>query len=1478
MSKSKTAAKRWPLPPRTTAVLLVIAFLVVVSTALATSQDGSMVRRNTSRSPDLETESAQLTTAQFYVDAQRASGVLVADDPESTGALDYYTVAHDELGVPIYSEVDSEPVDSRTIAKPIIVTYFDEVHEGDYATGEEEVASLPVALTGELADAVKGVFDAEALASGGGPDPEFRADAFASISFDDGETWKQFNLSQSALKSSFTLANGIEYPGTVDNVKHAVAGNKILVVWNGKYAREGSPRYALKQPDGISPLEYYGVDENGVPGEPIHYLDATSENTLQNIPEADGGYAPLDIWGVAGAQKSINYETWMHHGVFPFAEVGEVPFSAIWTCRGVIQQVADEVTGELEWGVKWRKPERLTSGVRDANYTAIDGAENVGFGICWQEDPEGLRPGYGEGPGEGWSGATANHKTDIWYSFIRWEDFDGVEDPAWVSDWYQQDPDQFTPINDPLAIDALETNKPQVYERMSMPQRITDNNGVFPNPTVGTSGQIVDLYAYLGRVNDEVPTLSVDDTGVSWLSGDGDTVWSSVAEDGRVMQGQVAATRTRMMMEGWVKDDGSRGAWVLLGYEETKGLGPGNPDVNPDGVAYDLGKNVKAETFAFDQPDYAGAGHIINEIDTDPDLTVDDGTYYGLIPNDFTVDQYATAIARRPSLFTNPIIKSGETFMEGGMTSAIMLYKEGSLRQGGPADIMMRRWVLPLDWDPATIDVDNPFDFKYLHNDVAPDSPDTDGWDDAIVTAQEGLTGTIYPREWYPLGVLIDGALNLSSTVPVLTEPLEGGEVTALSVVPNWHADIFPELAVKVDDATLTFEDCSACHAESWGDTDGDGLSEHNITERVLTWDQLDENKYDHYWNNGFEMSKGHRGFIDGDFVMVIFGHSPNWLMASHGKDPVNLYCRRSFDGGITWTTTPAELGGDGAAYEQFQGVGQLETSVVRIDRDLVAGEFEPMRNVSDIYWSSGTIIDPRYSPSNFRRQSDTLRRMLDSYTYDPLTGTFTMEPLTVGEALDDARDDDVRDPSKFMLVYETGNTGAVAEGAEATPENLYAARAINYGDEYDEIKVEDDTAGDYYIWDWLENQRAVKSGEASIAFSPGGQFMWAVWNQWEEDEYENVFDSDAYFRRLYWLPDDLRETVDVSIVGDPVAVEGELVTLTADATYSIGDDAQPADDVTYFWDLDTDGEFETAGQEVTMEATGAMQSVSVLAVSPTRNARDIETGWINRSAAAPRVWNVKVANGNTGLAGARVKLQANFRSPGIIPSAPLPADYDFSMTAVIDWGDGTIEAGTIASKNDGQGSQRFVTGVHKYGRPGLYTVKVTVTNADGASAWNYLEYAVIVHRKAGALAMAGTFEDPNGEGDASIAANVKYKLKARHPSGKVLFTLGDKSFVSEKLDWMAISGRKGWIRGQGQLNGVGGYDFLLAVVDDRKNLNDLVRVKVWKANGKMETVVYDSQPGSPLDAVAITPMKTGKITIPLFKGKSWKYYLMRKK
>jgi hypothetical protein len=49
------------------------------------------------------------------------------------------------------------------------------------------------------------------------------------------------------------------------------------------------------------------------------------------------------------------------------------------------------------------------------------GDSAAGFMMVWQEDPEGLRPGQGLGPGEGWSGAVVNGQTDLWYSYISIE-------------------------------------------------------------------------------------------------------------------------------------------------------------------------------------------------------------------------------------------------------------------------------------------------------------------------------------------------------------------------------------------------------------------------------------------------------------------------------------------------------------------------------------------------------------------------------------------------------------------------------------------------------------------------------------------------------------------------------------------------------------------------------------------------------------------------------------------------------------------------------------------------------------------------------------------------------------------------------------------------------------------------------------------------------------------------------------------------
>ncbi len=79
------------------------------------------------------------------------------------------------------------------------------------------------------------------------------------------------------------------------------------------------------------------------------------------------------FFGVAGAQGSVDYED---QG---FPEVGEIPFSCVWTARGKLLAGDDPSTDVAETiHVMWTKPERLTSGTRDANLPAVDCAAG-----CW---------------------------------------------------------------------------------------------------------------------------------------------------------------------------------------------------------------------------------------------------------------------------------------------------------------------------------------------------------------------------------------------------------------------------------------------------------------------------------------------------------------------------------------------------------------------------------------------------------------------------------------------------------------------------------------------------------------------------------------------------------------------------------------------------------------------------------------------------------------------------------------------------------------------------------------------------------------------------------------------------------------------------------------------------------------------------------------------------------------------------------------
>ncbi|MEW4567552.1 choice-of-anchor O protein [Tautonia sp. JC769] len=256
------------------------------------------------------------------------------------------------------------------------------------------------------------------------------SDTIVAISLDDGATWKHFNLSRSATESSFDLADGqAAYGDTVKPVIQ-VAGRNLFVAWTSKYA-------PLETPDSVSPA-----------------------------------YGRTDSFGVAGEQGSVDYAAEGR------PDLGEVPFSAVWVARGMIN---------LDGTVDWLRAEQVTSGVRDAIQVNISGAGQAGFAVSWQEDPEGLRPGEGLGPGDGLSGALVSDGTDIWYSSIRWDDF-LKKDPA------------VDPGADPHG-------RAKALVPMSSPVRVTNNDGgrtgasrpnMFLQPLRDSTGKVIGAETILG--------------------------------------------------------------------------------------------------------------------------------------------------------------------------------------------------------------------------------------------------------------------------------------------------------------------------------------------------------------------------------------------------------------------------------------------------------------------------------------------------------------------------------------------------------------------------------------------------------------------------------------------------------------------------------------------------------------------------------------------------------------------------------------------------------------------------------------------------------------------------------------------------------------------------------------------------------------------------------------------------------------------
>ena len=118
-----------------------------------------------------------------------------------------------------------------------------------------------------------------------------------------------------------------------------------------------------------------------------------------------------------------------------------IPFSCIYASyTNNVAGVINSETGEHIAPI-WNTIQ-MTDGIRDAKSDFNKGLKYDTKGlwaISWQEDPHGLQIGGADGPGDGASGASVTHGTDVWYTFT--ENLMGVpfSTPVRISDNYTND-------------------------------------------------------------------------------------------------------------------------------------------------------------------------------------------------------------------------------------------------------------------------------------------------------------------------------------------------------------------------------------------------------------------------------------------------------------------------------------------------------------------------------------------------------------------------------------------------------------------------------------------------------------------------------------------------------------------------------------------------------------------------------------------------------------------------------------------------------------------------------------------------------------------------------------------------------------------------------------------------------------------------------------------------------------------------------
>lgn len=308
---------------------------------------------------------------------------------------------------------------------------------------------------------------------------------------------------------------------------------------------------------------------------------------------------------------------------------------------------------------------------------------------------------------------------------------------------------------------------------------------------------------------------------------------------------------------------------------------------------------------------------------------------------------------------------------------------------------------------------------------------------------------------------------------------------------------------------------------------------------------------------------------------------------------------------------------------------------------------------------------------------------------------------------------------------------------------------------------------------------------------------------------------------------------------GGPYSVnEGGSVEVTG-----TGNDPENGS-LTYAWDLDNNGSFETPGQSVSFSASsldGPSGHTIAVQVTDDGNLTATNQATVNILNVVPTVGAI-TATTDPVQVNTQITASTSFTDPGT------PDTH----TAVWDWGDGNTTTGTVTESN-GSGS---VSNSHTYAAAGVYTVKLTVTDDDNDSGESIFQYVVVYDPSAGYVTGAGTITSPLGAytlnplltGKAIFGFVSRYQNGANVPTGSTQFRFVTAQFTfnSTSYDWLVVGGPRAQYKGSGTINGSGDYGFILTSIDGQVNGGggtDKFRIKIYDKT--TSAVIYDNQIGA---------------------------------